>query len=247
MILNLNLPLRRRIKYFNLLTRARQLVRENIYLTLFFFVELYLKTFGLEIKEIHLKQYDGEVKTDYEENDLNLQSKKNAYREFKKKIKISNDDLVLENDTIIENTAIARELTNLSEVSYKRFRLKIKSFVQIPPLYKINIFKKKLNQFFKIYTNRYGVYVDSKFKIEFTLKKIYNNFINGNINMDERVFRIHLCGDGCQITKTKIKIIKFTFRVINEFNNSVFSIYHLGKMNISNLRLLNLKIIILKN
>lgn len=85
MILNVNLSLRRRVRYFNLLSsRARRLVKENIYLTIFFFVEIYLKTYGLEIKEIHLKEFNENIITDYDENDLNLQSKKNAYREFKK-------------------------------------------------------------------------------------------------------------------------------------------------------------------
>ena len=119
MILNVNLSLRRRVRFFNLLSsRARRLVKENIYLTIFFFVEIYLKTYGLEIKEIHLKEFNEDIITDYDENDLNLQSKKNAYREFKKKIKISNDDLVRDPDLVIEKTAVARELTNLSENSY---------------------------------------------------------------------------------------------------------------------------------
>jgi hypothetical protein len=231
MILNVNLSLRRRVRYFNLLSsRARRLVKENIYLTIFFFVEIYLKTYGLEIKEIHLKEFNEDIITDYDENDLNLQSKKNAYREFKKKIKISNDDLVRDPDLVIEKTAVARELTNLSENSYRQLKLNFKSFVKLAPLYKLNIFKKKLNQFFQIQSNRYGVYIDAKFKIEFVLKKIYQNLLENNINIDERIFKIHLSGDGANVTKTRIKIIKFTFRVINEPNNSVYSVYHLGEL-----------------
>ena len=40
-------------------------------------------------------------------------------------------------------------------------------------LKKLNIFKKKLNQFFKIEKNNWGCYIDAYEKLKFTITKIY--------------------------------------------------------------------------
>jgi hypothetical protein len=53
MIFNINLMLRERVKYFNLGKRAQYYVKKNLFFSLFFFLELYLKTFGLNSTKLY--------------------------------------------------------------------------------------------------------------------------------------------------------------------------------------------------
>ena len=93
----------------------------------------------------------------------------------------------------------------------------------MPPVYKLDSFKKKVNQFFSIQNNQHGFYVNAQEKISFVLTKIWERMPIVN-----NEFRIHLLGDGCNVSRTRIKIVKFCFKVINEMNDSVTGIYHLG-------------------
>ena len=67
----IQLALRKRVKFFNLRERAQHAVKENLYLKLFFFVEIYLKTFGLQISKIEITKYNGPILTHFNNDDLN--------------------------------------------------------------------------------------------------------------------------------------------------------------------------------
>ena len=58
------------------------------------------------------------------------------------------------------------------------------------------------------------------------LSKIY---IKLNREITNNTFHIHLSGDGFCIAKTYINIINFTFKVLNEKNDSPKSLYTLGR------------------
>jgi len=102
--------------------------------------------------------------------------------------------------------------------------------VKLFTLNKLNIFKKKMNQFFPIKTNSLGVYVDCRDKITFTLKKIYERSSNGNRPIENDTFKLHLSGDGCIITRTRLKIINFNFKVLNEGIQNTDGLYTLGNI-----------------
>ena len=70
-----------------------------------------------------------------------------------------------------------------------------------------------------------GSYIDPFEKINFTIRKIYQK-LNSVIEND--TFNVHLSGDGMQLTKTKLNLINFTFKILNENNLSPNSIYTLG-------------------
>jgi len=87
MIFNINLMLRARMKYFNLTKRAQFYVKKNLFFSLFFFLELYLKTFGLQFKYIELVPFNEEAQTEFDEEEFNAEAKTAAFKIFQKKKK----------------------------------------------------------------------------------------------------------------------------------------------------------------
>jgi hypothetical protein len=73
-----------------------------------------------------------------------------------------------------------------------------------------------MNNFFSIKKNNYGCFVDCSSKIYFVLKKIYEELEK---NIENNIFKIHLCGDGCSLTRTKFSIVNFCFKVLNQNND----------------------------
>ena len=55
-----------------------------------------------------------------------------------------------------------------------------------------------------------------------------NSLSNQNIEIKNNVFNLHLSGDGCSISKTKINIVNFAFKVLNEGDQSLTGLYTLG-------------------
>jgi hypothetical protein len=227
MIFNINLMLRERIKYFNLRRKAQYNVKKNLFFSLFFFLELYLKTFGLQFKYVELVPFNEEAQTEFDEDEFNAEAKTAAFKIFLKKIKITNFDTRADDLAILQS---AKDKANLSYLAYRAFRIKLKYVnINILSAKKLDSFKKKLNLFFPIFSNSLGCYVSAQGKIRFVIRKIYNQMIQNNIEIRNNFFNVHLSGDGFQLTKTKINLFKFTFKVLNENNNSITGIYHLGK------------------
>lgn len=222
------ITLRKRTKYFDLKDRKSE--RRNLYLNVFFFIELYLKTFGLEFSKLELKRYDGEILYKYDDNQVDYEAKKKAYAIFTKKYTIVETKKEVDENNCILNQQIARDQTNLSARAYDAFRkhLNINTGLKLFTVNKLNVFKKKMNQFFPIKTNSLGVYVDCRDKITFTLKKIHERFLSENKAVENNTFKLHLSGDGCMITTTRLKIINFTFKVLNEGIQNTSGLYTLG-------------------
>ena len=154
--------------------------------------------------------------------------KKQSYNLFKKKLIISDEEFVVNLDNIlIQQTA--KDKANLSNLAYSAYRKRLQSLnCKMFSAHKLNVFKKKMNQFFTIKSNRLGCFVDCKEKIVFTLKKIYENFSIEKRAALQNTFKLHLSGDGCNITKTKFNIINFTFKVLNENLQNTSGLYTLG-------------------
>lgn len=226
--------LRKRVKYFNLSSRAQHSVKEQLYFHVLFFIEIYLKTYGLEISKLELQKYDGEIFTNCNEDQLSKEVKKQSYSSFKKKFKINETNEI--DHVLIQQTA--KDKANLSDKTYSAFRKRINKSndkFKLLSINKLNIFKKKLNQFFKIEQNILGCYVDAFDKIKFTLKKVYERLLNDNKTIENNTFKIHLSGDGCRITRTRFNIINFTFKVLNDSIQNTTGLYTLGILNEFNL------------
>lgn len=224
--------LRKRVKYGNISNRAKDNVKKQIYFNFLFFFDLFLYTYGLEINYIELKQFDGTIMTNYEEEQINIMTKKQKYKGFKNKFKINERENANHIDMHdVEVFQTAKDKANLSDAAYNAMRVVInkRHKFRMTSLNKLNIFKKKLNQFYKIEKNSLGCYIDAYEKLKFTIKKIYQQIIQKGRYIENNTFRIHLSGDGCGITRTKFNIISFTFKVLNYGVESTDGIFKLGK------------------
>ena len=130
-----------------------------------------------------------------------------------------------------------KDKTNQSNESYGLFRNAINDLLRqakqnykLASKKKMNSFKLKLNKFYDINTNRFGCYVNVKEKIYFTLKKISEYMVKNGQSIKDNVFNIHLSGDGCTITRTLKNFVNFTFKVLNENDNSTSGLYTLGNL-----------------
>ena len=200
-----------------------------------FFFELLLNTDGLTISSIELKLFNGHIITNYNDELISNNVKKEKYALFRNNFTIdeteqNNDaDQVAMNDVVIYQ--YAKDKANLSDAAYISFRAKINNTnrkLKLTSLNKLNTFKKKLNQFFKIETNSLGCYINAYDKIKFTLKKIYQQMIETDKIIVNNTFNIHLSGDGCRITKTKLNLITFCFKVLNYRDESTSGLFKLG-------------------
>ena len=82
------LNLIRRTKYFDLSTRGKHTLKENLFLRIFFLINLYLKSIGLEIERLELKRFDGDL-GEINDEDVSEVIKKAQYRQsFRQKIQI---------------------------------------------------------------------------------------------------------------------------------------------------------------
>lgn len=145
-----------------------------------------------------------------------------AYQFFLKKLKILSADTRHNELAILQN---AKDKANLSFLAYRALRIKLKYInINILSGKRLDSFKFKLNLFFPIYSNSLGCYVSAQEKIRFVIRKIYNKMIENNIVISNNIFKVHLSGDGFQLTRTKINLFKFTFKILNENNNSISGI-----------------------
>ncbi len=84
----------------------------------------------------------------------------------------------------------------------------------IPSLNQIINHRKSIG--ISIKSNKYGVYISIKSKIELVLKQLYES--DKLRNVSNNVITIKLCGDGCNVTK-KISFFNFSMCIINDTKN----------------------------
>ncbi len=84
----------------------------------------------------------------------------------------------------------------------------------IPSLNQIINHRKSIG--ISIKSNKYGVYISIKSKIELVLKQLYES--DKLRNVSNNVITIKLCGDGCNVTKN-ISFFNFSMCIINDTKN----------------------------
>ena len=84
----IGLHFRKRGSFFNLTDSSKIKIKYNLYIEILFYLNLFLKTYGLQIERLVLSQCNDAVKVDYDENDLSIEVKKESYNIFKKKFTI---------------------------------------------------------------------------------------------------------------------------------------------------------------
>ena len=163
----------------------------------------FLKSIGLQLNSVDIKKKDDTIETvqpegvNIPEFDLKISGKSFKY---------------CPSEIQLMQTAKAVDSSNLSQRNYHTLRNSL-SFTEIPSLYKIKEFKKRLNKFFELKKNEYGSYVNAREKIEFVLKKVYKKL---NKQIDNDTFSIKFSGDGTNITRTSVQLLNFTFTVLND-------------------------------
>ena len=172
------LNLIRRTKYFDLSTRGKHTLKENLFLRIFFLINLYLKSIGLEIERLELKRFDGDL-GELNDEDVSEVIKKAQYRQsFRQKIQIIDTVVELNMDQKTIHMQAAKDSANLSRRTYTTFKNKLNHIIfekrsKLISEYKLNIFKIKMNKFYQLKRNSLGYFVDSFDKIKFTLTKIF--------------------------------------------------------------------------
>jgi hypothetical protein len=237
-IFDITLNLRKRINYFNLGESAKFKIKQSIYTNILFYINIYLKTYGLQIEKLVLSENRDPVKVDYDADELNIGTRKENYDSFKKKLIIINSSENQDNSDLKKLSRTfkhqkAKEIANLSNESYRLFRKTVydKTNCKLVSVDKLNVFKKRfLNTFFKTNKNNSGFYVEILQKIEFVLKKIVESQRLCNESIENNTFKVHLLGDGCSITKTKINLVNFCFKILNltEQKDNTSRLYTLG-------------------
>jgi len=211
----IELSLRRRIPYFDL--RDKQNEKRKIKKKLIQFNK-FLNSYNLGFESIEIKRM-------------------NPTQKFA--LNISKD---------LPTLQTAKEIALMSEKSYLKFRSIISPITKLPSLKKCNAFKKRINQIWPlnieetenpdpedIYnpseSNRMGASIAEPLeKIKFVcskyLKKLTLQTPQGTVVND--TFKIMICGDGVQITKTHLNLLNICFSLLNDGDLSHKGLYTLG-------------------
>ena len=217
----IKLSLRRRIPYFNLRDKQNEKIKIKKKLMQF---NNFLNSYGLGFETIDIKRMNP--------------SKKFA-------LNITEDIAV--NEAAICQTA--RDIALMSEKSYLNFRKTISPITKLPSLKKCNAFKKQINQIWPlnieerenpdaddIYnpseSNRMGTSIAELLeKIRFICRKCVQKLASQTPQemVVNNTFRIMICGDGVQITKTHLSLLNICFSLLNDGDLSYKGLYTLGK------------------
>ena len=77
-----------------------------------------------------------------------------------------------------------------------------------------------MNQIWPIQTNSKGSFISNPIeKIKFVCQRFIQ--INSSEAVKDMTFKLLLCGDGVQITKTHINLLNFTFALLNDGDMSL--------------------------
>jgi hypothetical protein len=219
---SIELTLRRRIPYFDL--KDKQNEKRKIKKKLMQFNN-FLSSYGLGFESIEIKRM-------------------NPTKKFT--LNISEGDLPSNDKAAICQKA--REISLMSEKSYLKFRKIISPIAKLPSLKKCNAFKKQINQIWPLNTeetenpdpediynpsesNRMGASIAEPLeKIKFVCSKYLNKLTSqtpkGVVVND--TFKIMICGDGIQITKTHLNLLNICFTLLNDGDLSHKGLYTLG-------------------
>ena len=84
--LNLNLNLRKRQNFFGLSYDRKNSELKKIFMKSFFYVNLFLNSYGLEISQIELKEYSRNILDGVTDEDISNSKKNQQYNQFKNKV-----------------------------------------------------------------------------------------------------------------------------------------------------------------
>ena len=217
----IELSLRRRIPYFDLRDKQNEKRKRKKKLIQF---NKFLNSYNLGFESIEIKRM-------------------NPTQKFA--LNISQDLPTLDKAAICQT---AKEIALMSEKSYLKFRSIISPITKLPSLKKCNAFKKQINQIWPLNTeetenpdpediynpsesNRMGASIAEPLeKIKFVCSKYLNKLTSqtpkGVVVND--TFKIMICGDGIQITKTHLNLLNICFTLLNDGDLSHKGLYTLG-------------------
>jgi hypothetical protein len=216
---SIELNLRKRTPYFNLrdqLNEKRKIKRKLIQFNNF------LNSYGLRFKSIDICPQTSQT----DDFDLNIRQ----------------DTETVDKAALCQT---ARDLSLMSERAYLKFRETISPIAELPSLDKCNAFKKQINQIWpisvdeadvrdpeKIYnpsdSNKMGAFIAEPVeKIKFVCQK-YLEKMKPPVIIEDNTFKIMICGDGLQITKTHLNLLNFCFTLLNKGDLSHKGFYTLG-------------------
>ena len=102
-------------------------------------------------------------------------------------------------------------------ISYKKYKnFNDTAGLSLSSEYRIRKVYKKIDEKFRLFNNAFGYYFDVESKIKFVLKKTLQNLRAKNLIVKDNSFILKFCGDGTNITKSRLQIINFAFTVIND-------------------------------
>ena len=216
----IELSLRRRIPYFNLRDKQNEKIKIKKKLVQF---DKFLNSYGLGFEKIEIKRMKP----------------------------INKFALDITEDITVNEAAIcqmARDVALMSEQSYIKFRKRISPIAKLVSLKKCNAFKKQINQIWPlnieesenpdaddIYnpseSNRMGASIAEPLeKIKFVCSKYLEKLASQTPPemVVNNTFRLMICGDGVQITKTHLSLLNICFTLLNDGDLSHKGLYTLG-------------------
>ena len=148
------------------------------------------------------------------------------------KTKISISPRKISKDFTIYKWMEAKDVANISRQKYLALKetLSFLNFGQIPGRDAVFKYQHQLNGFFKLKTNDFGFFVNPAEKIRFVCEKFL--FSNENhFDKGDNKFRIKLSADLTTLSRKNVKLLNFTFSLLNDEKNSmsVFGTYIFGK------------------
>ena len=205
---------RRRRKYFECDSRNQRINRNRIRNFLEGSnLEIFCQSIGLKVKEIQLVPID--IDNQEEDNPTKIIVNQNLSNDFK-----------------IEQWMIAKDLTNMSRRKFRLWRQILQKihFDNIPNWRDVEERHHEINELFPLKSNQKGFFLDPNQKFKYVCQK----FLERNEEFresGERNFKIKLSADGVTISKKNIKLLNFTFSLINDEWNcmGVYHTYILGK------------------
>ena len=124
---------------------------------------------------------------------------------------------------------MAKDLTNLSCRKYTILKQTLKEINgnNIPNIGKISNLQYKMNNFFELHANECGFYIDPIMKIKYVCEK----FLIKNPSFTKTKFKIKISSDGTNISKKNVKLLNFTFSLLDDEAIAMNSVgcYSLGK------------------
>lgn len=102
-------------------------------------------------------------------------------------------------------------------ISYRKYqRFSTTAGLSLSSEYRIRKVYKRIDDKFRLLNNAFGYFFDAETKIKFVLKKTLQKMRANKITVNDDTFILKFCGDGTNITKSRLQIINFAFTVIND-------------------------------